>query len=163
MKRSLLIILIIVLIALVLGLFFFLGKYPIGNNKYNSGSNNQNSIVNTSLVNSPPAPSTPKIYTIKITSSGFSPKSLTINQGDTVTFVNDDLISHWPASAMHPTHTVYPGSDIRKCGTSEGENIFDACKGLSKEESFTFTFNEQGSWGYHDHFNPSLTGRIIAQ
>lgn len=99
--------------------------------------------------------------TVTITAKGFSPKVLTVKAGTTVTFVNEDVKEHWPASAMHPTHTLYPGSGIRKCGT--GEAIFDACKGLAQGESFSFTFNEKGSWRYHDHLGVSLTGTIVVE
>ena len=98
---------------------------------------------------------------ITITSSGFSPNRLEINAGESVTFINQDSNEHWPASDVHPTHTVYPGSDKKKCGTSEEKNIFDACKGLDNSEEYSFTFNEKGSWNYHDHLRPSLAGIII--
>ncbi|HLD40456.1 MAG TPA: plastocyanin/azurin family copper-binding protein [Candidatus Nanoarchaeia archaeon] len=97
--------------------------------------------------------------TIRITAAGFEPKTLTVKVGTTVTFFNEDSSKHWPASAVHPTHTAYPGSDIKKCGS--GEVIFDACKGLEQGESFSFTFNEKGSWGYHDHLRASMTGKIV--
>ncbi len=103
----------------------------------------------------------PELYTIKITPSGFSPKNLEINKGDIVLFLNEGSSSSWPASSVHPIHTVYPGSGISKCGTVEEENIFDACKGLANGESYSFTFNEIGTWGYHDHLIPSKNGKII--
>jgi len=103
----------------------------------------------------------PTDNTVRITSSGFEPKTLTVKAGTTVTFVNEDSNKHWPASAMHPTHTVYPGSDINKCGSDE--TIFDACKGLEQGESFSFTFNEKGSWKYHDHLSVSSTGTIVVE
>lgn len=99
--------------------------------------------------------------TVAITAEGFSPKTLTVKAGTMVTFVNEDVNEHWPASAMHPTHMVYPGSGIQKCGT--GEAIFDACKGLAQGESFSFTFDEIGSWKYHDHLNVPLTGTIVVE
>ena len=98
---------------------------------------------------------------VKITSSGFEPKMLTVKAGTMVTFVNGDSNKHWPASAMHPTHTLYPGSGIEKCGT--GEAIFDACQGLAQGDSFSFTFNEKGSWKYHDHLRVSSTGTVIVE
>src|SRR3989304_4060025 len=52
---------------------------------------------------------------IEMTSSGFNPGTLTISVGETVTFVNKGDAKHWPASDIHPTHTVYPESDIKKC------------------------------------------------
>ncbi len=103
---------------------------------------------------SPPAsPATGK--TIEIMSSKFSPDTLTIGVGETVTWINKDSVSHWPASAVHPTHAVYP-----EAGGCMGSK-FDACKALSPGESFSFTFNQKGTWGYHDHLNPTLTGTII--
>lgn len=101
---------------------------------------------------------------IEITSSGFTPSELTISRGETVTWVNKDTEEHWPASAQHPTHTVYPGSNIEKCGTAEQESIFDACHGLSPGESWSFTFNEVGTWNYHEHLDISFGfGKVIVQ
>ncbi len=107
-----------------------------------------------------PSPETAKTVTIEITSSGFQPASITINAGDTVNFINKDSRGHWPASDVHPTHTRYPGSSIGKCGTDEATDIFDACKSLAMDETYSFTFIETGSWGYHDHLIPSLRGMI---
>lgn len=104
-----------------------------------------------------------EVNMVKITASGFEPKTLTVKTGTIVTFVNEDSNKHWPASAMHPIHTVYPGSDIKKCGTAEEKNIFDACRGLAQGESFSFTFNEKGSWKYHDHLSVPSTGTIVVE
>lgn len=101
--------------------------------------------------------------TIRATEAGFEPAHVTIKKGGTVTWVNDIDSQAWPASAKHPTHTVYPGSDIAKCGTADQGNIFDACKGLAKGESFAFTFNEAGQWFYHDHLNVSHFGSVTVQ
>lgn len=103
----------------------------------------------------------PKTYTIEITSSGFSPNTLEINFGDVVTFINQGSSSSWPASAIHPTHTLYPNSGINKCGTTEEINILDACQGLANGETYSFTFNEVGTWNYHDHLRPNMKGTII--
>ena len=100
---------------------------------------------------------------IEMTSSGFSPNSLTINKGDSVKFINKDSGKHWPASDIHPTHTVYPGSDIKKCFSGDSSGIFDACKGLSEGESFTFTFNEIDEWNFHNHLKPTNTGTITVK
>ena len=100
---------------------------------------------------------------IEMTSSGFTPSTLTISKGDTVTWINKDKEEHWPASAIHPYHTVYPGSDIKKCGTAEESTIFDACRGLAEGESYSFTFNSVGTWGYHDHLTGGLFGKIIVE
>ena len=98
--------------------------------------------------------------TIEITSAGFTPNRLTINSGERVTFINQDSRGHWPAGDDHPTHTKYPGSSVGKCGTDEASTIFDACRALQEGESWTFTFTQKGTWGYHDHRASSLTGMI---
>lgn len=95
--------------------------------------------------------------TIEMTSSGFSPSTLTVSKGTTVSFTTMDEGEYWPASAVHPSHEAYP---------TEGGCIgstFDACKALAQGETFEFTFDEGGEWDYHDHKNPSLTGIIIVE
>ena len=105
---------------------------------------------------------TPEIteHFVEITLEGFVPKNLEIKQGDKVTWVNKLITESWPASAFHPTHTNYPGSSTIKCGTAEEKNTFDACRGLQKEESYSFVFNEVGNWEYHNHLQPSKSGKI---
>ena len=98
---------------------------------------------------------------VEITSSGFSPKLARVEVGQTVTFVNKDSRSRWPASDIHPTHTLYPGSSIQKCGTDE--LIFDACTGLAPGAEFSFSFDRAGTWRYHDHLAPATTGTIIVE
>ena len=102
-------------------------------------------------------------YQVSITDTGFTPKTFTIKKGDSVTWTNARSAESWPASAQHPSHTLYPGSGIDKCGTSDENTIFDACDGLAQNESYTFTFNEVGSWNYHDHLVPSQSGRIVVE
>lgn len=86
--------------------------------------------------------------TIEITDKGFVPNKVSINKGQTVAFVNRDMRLHWPASGNHPTHSVYP-----ETGGCIGSS-FDACRGLKTGETYTFTFNQVGTWGVHDHLNP---------
>ncbi|MDP3735588.1 MAG: hypothetical protein Q8R39_04135 [bacterium] len=67
---------------------------------------------------------------------------------------------------MHPTHKLYPGSDIKKCGTLQGGEknaMFDACGAVTPGASWSFTFTELGSWKYHDHLNPLHTGTIVVE
>jgi len=102
-----------------------------------------------------------KTWTVKITNSGFEPQKLEINNGDSITLINERTNPSWPASNMHPTHIIYPGSDIKKCETSEKDGIFDSCRGLEKGESWTFKFTQKGSWGYHDHLDSGERGTIV--
>ncbi len=148
MKRNGIIIMVIVLIV-ILGIIFFLmnsGEETTTDEKQ-SGDTKTNGVVVASNV-------------VEITSSGFNPKILNVKVGDSVAFMNKDSVEHWPASAMHPTHKVYPGSDIEKCNTAEERNIFDSCRGIAQGGEYKFTFNEKGSWKYHDHLDSRLMGTI---
>jgi plastocyanin len=87
--------------------------------------------------------------TISMTSSGFIPDTVTVKSGTKVTFVNNDSTPHWPASDPHPIHNGLAG--------------FDALKGLVKGESYSFTFTKAGSFGFHDHLNPSSQGIFIGK
>lgn len=98
----------------------------------------------------------PYDWVIRSTDKGFEPKELSIKQGDRVRFINESSQESWPASAIHPTHSLYPDKDENRCLGS----AFDACRGLQYGEFFAFTFNYEGEWRYHDHLDASKTGVI---
>lgn len=84
---------------------------------------------------------------IEYTDNGFSPIEITIKKGQTITFINKSSKLMWVASDDHPTHRLYPE--------------FDAKKGFSNQENFTFTFDKIGQWDYHNHLRATDTGSII--
>lgn len=89
--------------------------------------------------------------TVNLTRSGgrVNAAELNIKRGDTVVFVNNDSILWWPASGVHPIHQICPG--------------FDSLRGLGKDESYSFTFNNVGTCPFHDHLdarNGGLLGKI---
>lgn len=85
---------------------------------------------------------TPETVTVTYTESGYTPASVDITVGDTVRFVSGGA-SMWTASAVHPTHDVYPEFDQRQTGTT-----------------YEFTFTKTGSWRYHNHVSPNHTGVV---
>ncbi len=87
---------------------------------------------------------------------GFSPSEVSIPKGARVRFLNDSSAAVWPASGVHPTHSLYPGKEPSDCLGSS----FDACQGLKQGEFFDFTFNYAGEWRYHDHIHAYNTGVI---
>lgn len=93
------------------------------------------------------------IYTDK----GFSPTTLTVKNGASVVFQNNSQGSMWVASAFHPTHTAYPTT-----GGCIG-STFDSCAGITGSNSWTFQFDNIGSWKYHNHLNPGKFGTIIVE
>lgn len=100
-----------------------------------------------------------KTVIVSYTDQGFSPKSIAINEGDTVTWVNESSRGMWVASDIHPTHNEYPEESASDCSGSS----FDACGAFSPGENWSFTFNEVGEWGYHDDLNLSRTGIVVVK
>ncbi|MCE9541478.1 cupredoxin domain-containing protein [Candidatus Kaiserbacteria bacterium] len=93
---------------------------------------------------------------ITYTDEGFSPADISIAQGQRVRFLNNSKQTTWPASGLHPTHTLYPEKESSDCLGSS----FDSCAELQKGEFFDFTFNYAGVWTFHDHLHPYSTGSI---
>ncbi|MCH8002988.1 MAG: hypothetical protein IH934_00015 [Nanoarchaeota archaeon] len=112
---------------------------------------------------------------IQITDTGLKPTSLTIKKGEVVTFISKATAPVWPAGDDHPTHDAYPSVAYAKEGDQAKSfgskacveygirkgDVFDPCKLLLPEETFTFRFNEKGTWGFHNHVRPEHTGKII--
>lgn len=119
----------------------------------------------TSTAKETPMPTTIQVSKTIVTysDSGYSPLTITVKKGDTVVFENKSSRMVWTASAVHPTHKAYPGSDIAKCGTLSGRDMFDSCKGYEPGESWAFKFNETGTWKYHNHLQPKHTGIIVVE
>ncbi len=99
----------------------------------------------------PPAPA-PTV--ISYDGKAYTPATVDVKKGDLVMFVNKGTSEMWPASAMHPTHAVYPTT-----GGCIG-STFDACAGIPKGGSWSFVFDQAGAWKYHDHLNPSVRGTV---
>lgn len=100
------------------------------------------------------------VHTVRYTGNGFSPESITVAAGDTVIWVNESSNQTWPASANHPTHTVYPGSSIQSCDTDQADTTFDACEPIESGGSYSFQFNELGEWEYHNHLRSNEQGMV---
>ncbi len=100
--------------------------------------------------------------TVTYSGHGFSPSTVTIAKGGTVTFVNQSSNKMWVASDPHPTHQGYDGTTrSQHCAQGyTGAKPFDQC---STGNSFTFTFTKTGSWGYHNHDLHQDTGTVVVQ
>ncbi len=100
---------------------------------------------------------------ITLTDSGYSPATITIKKGETVVWKNESKGLMWTASAMHPTHKVYPGTDITACGTQTLLPMFDACAGVASGQSWSFIFKNVGTWKYHNHLNSKQFGTVVVE
>lgn len=95
--------------------------------------------------------------TITFTDNGFSPNTVTIKKGESVTWVNQSSEGMWVASAAHPTHVVYSGTSLNEHCPDTSGTAFDQC---GAGNSYTFTFEKAGVWGYHNHVDARKTGTI---
>lgn len=86
---------------------------------------------------------------IRRLAGGYEPKEVTIMEGETIAFINDSDEFHWPASDVHPTHTIY--------------SAFDPREPLAPGETWSFTFTEAGIWGLHDHLRANYKGTITVE
>jgi len=78
---------------------------------------------------------------IKIDNFSFSPATLTVAAGTTVTWVNRDDIPHKVAS------------------TDDGFKS----KTLDTDEKFSYTFSKAGTYPYFCSLHPKMTGKIVVQ
>ncbi|MEX2436820.1 MAG: hypothetical protein WD471_01495, partial [Candidatus Paceibacterota bacterium] len=96
-------------------------------------------------------------------SSGFSPGELTVEVGETVTFINESSQGMWVATDLHPTHRNYSGTSLSEHCKDGESNTFDACRDIPSGESWIFTFDKPGEWSYHNHSSARDTGVIIVR
>lgn len=85
---------------------------------------------------------------ITYTNDGFSPQTLTVSSGDTVTVKNESSRTIQFDSDPHPAHT---------------ENTELNVDTIRPGQSKSFTANRTGTFGYHDHLDDSETGTIIVE
>lgn len=84
---------------------------------------------------------------VSITSAGFSPASVSVKVGQTVTWTNNDSTVRQPAVDPHPAHSNLAG--------------FDSNPGIAPGRSYSYTFTKAGTWTYHDHLFPFRTGTVV--
>lgn len=86
---------------------------------------------------------------IMMRDDGYSPSRVTIKRNQTVTFTNAGSEDRWPASNIHPTHEIY--------------SSFDSKHPVLPGQSWAFPFDRVGTWYFHDHLAPGITGSIVVQ
>ncbi len=79
---------------------------------------------------------------------GFTPSSMTAPAGTAVTWISLDSSAPTVASNPHPTHTDIPGFETTT---------------VMMGQSWSFTFTQAGTWGYHNHNFPDQGGTVTVQ
>lgn len=88
-----------------------------------------------------PAPGLAATVSVKITATGFSPKTVTVNQSDTVKWTNADKVNHQLVAnnGAFASPIIRPG------------------------QAYSFTFTTAGTFHYHDALHPTLTGTVVVK
>jgi plastocyanin len=150
MRRSTVTAIIIVLALIILGALFYQANQRTATVTSPSPSPSERPSAaaspSASLNSSPATSATP--VTVDFTSSGFSPRTITVASGTTITFKNSTSEEVQPSSNPHPQHTLNPEL-----------NVGIVQPGGSK----TVTATQKGSWGMHDHLDPSMTLTVVVQ
>jgi plastocyanin len=80
----------------------------------------------------------PKTHTVAIENMRFQPDSLTVARGDTVVWVNKDLVPHTATSK---------------------DGVFDS-KTIQAETTWRFTARQKGEFAYVCTFHPTMTATL---
>lgn len=110
--------------------------------------------TNTSTSSSSTAPTSPAVdtqevaATITYSGSGFLPEKVTVKSGQSIAIRNDSSTEVQFDSDPHPIHT-----------TNKELNVEIVAPGEVK----TFTVTKTGTFGYHNHLNPSQEGTIVVE
>ncbi len=83
---------------------------------------------------------------VTIVNNGYQPRTITMDAGSTVTWVNLDFVPH----------TVTAGTPSQPTGLFDSELI-------DQGESFQYTFTEPGVYFYFCEPHPWMTGRVIVR
>ena len=79
---------------------------------------------------------------VSIDNFTFTPQTLTVKAGTTVTWNNKDDIPH---------------------GIASDDNAFRRSKALDTDDKFAFTFTAPGTYKYFCYVHPYMTGTIVVQ
>ena len=79
---------------------------------------------------------------VSIDNFTFTPPTLTVKAGTTVTWINKDDIPH---------------------GIASDDNAFARSKALDTDDRFSFTFTTPGTYKYFCYVHPHMTGTIVVQ
>lgn len=172
MKKSSIIGILVVIVIIGLGYYFYSNNYDstakTNNEVAESYSENttantdevtatttkeENTSLSVSVVQNTTSPAI-----ITYTPTGFSPSTVTIKQGQTVTFVNQSGKKMWIGSAIHPTHEKYSGTTLSNHCPDTTLNAFDQC---ATGDIYSFIFKKVGTWGYHNHVSSGDRGVIV--
>ncbi len=142
----------IVAVLIIGGGAFAIKKKNDNDKSKESATTSQSTSTTTSSNNSAPSdqpsPDTSAVATITYGDTGFSPSKITVKAGSKVEIKNTTSHNMQFDSDPHPVHT--DDTDLNAGLVAAGG-------------SMTFTVTKKGTFGYHNHLDPSETGTIIIE
>lgn len=152
MKTSSTVTVVIVILIVVGGIYFFTrpssnveptSQIPSGNNQPAQKTTTPSSPVIPAPVVTTPIPkpvpaSIPSTASIIISNFAFSPSSITVKKGTTITWTNQDPMPH----------------------TVTGDNGGPSSQDISQGGRYSYTFNSVGTFVYHCAIHPSMHGAV---
>lgn len=147
MKNTLIVLIVIIILAA--GAYFLFLR----------GGQNKTSTTSTPIGTPSTSSATPadeetssSANTITFDGNSFSPSSVTVKSGDTLTWINNSSVDLEIGVNPHPIHTG--NREI-----SGGEFVLKIAPGESK----SVTVTKVGTFGYHNHLNSSQGGSIAVK
>ncbi len=137
----------VVIVAVVAGAAFLFVNNSKKDNNTTSKQNTENS-TNSSTSTTTDTTTATSSVTIIYTDSGFSPSSVKVISGGSVTVKNNSSRTIQFDSNPHPAHTDNTELNLGLVGAGESKS---------------FTVTKKGTWEYHDHLNASAGGTIVVE
>lgn len=141
MKPGKIILIIVVILAVGIGAYALMKN----NDKNDDTTNTTNNSSSSGNAEEGPAGAS-QSATITYSESGFGPSEITVLAGAVVTVKNDTSETLGFQSDPHPVHNENTELNIDDIGPGE---------------SRSFSVDNIGTWGYHNHLDPDKTGTII--
>ena len=135
-KRIVIILIIVIIIGITLGIVF-LSQNTVVQDVDNQKTILKGDVIMSTKVSRPGCEKTDSCYT---------PSKIVIKQGGSVTWVNEDVAFHSVTSGYY----------------DEPSEIFDSDY-LDPEESFTFIFENIGTYDYFCTLHPWMKGQVIVE
>jgi amicyanin len=82
-------------------------------------------------------------YNVRIVNFAYSPASISVNTGDTITWTNEDTAPHTVTTSSGPQSLNSPN--------------------LSKGQSWSFTFTKAGTYSYYCAVHPDMRAAVVAK
>lgn len=151
MQNKKLVVAIIIVIVVILGLYFLMrgtspAVTPTPENTSSTGTNSKPNGANTTTPNPSsaftPSPAAPALayHPILIQGYAFSPATITIKKGDTITWTNMD----------HSGHSILGDNNVGPLSST-----------LNFQDTYSYTFDTVGTFNYHCGFHQTMKGTVI--